>query len=142
MIDHLTIWEHVYFQRAGQETTDFETVSSRQLSNLEEEEPYYRQTKATETWKPIDCGWFKDKSIGMIVIRNDEGKFRQTIPTEEEAVEARKRILEVRYQGASDDHVFLILSQESFRATPKMAPSLEIRCQCGVAKFSLGVFPA
>lgn len=143
--DRITVVERVYHQRFGEQPVQMESRFGRELSDGEQ--PYIRtgvNCKATEKWGLIDSGWIR--TAGMIIIVNEEGKFRQIKPTEEEREESNKKILEVAYlcSGvlASNNHRWFVLPGESMRACPSDIKSLGIRCQSGEAKFTICVYPS
>lgn len=135
--DRLAVVETAYHQQFGKQPHSIETRFSRQLST--QNQLYERQLVATEEWYPLDCGWLE--STGMMVLVNNEGKFLQVQPTDEEREAAERKVLEVSYQDAPHN-VWLILPRESMRAQPGDVRKLRIRCQSGVARFTLCLFPS
>lgn len=146
--DRLVVVESVYHQPVGKEAKLIASRFSRELSS--DEQPYQRELKASERWEPLDNGWI-DKA-GMLVIRNNEGQFLQTQPTEEERQEVAERVLEICCEdrdALSVDNDFpislfpqwWILPGESMRACPADLGSIYIRCRSGTAQFTLDLLP-
>ena len=140
--DRITVVETIYHRPYMDETLAVDSRFSRIISSGEQ--PYQRQnhkpnTTATEEWKQLDCGWLKD-NVGMLVITNDEGKFFEVYPTEEEKEEIKLRILEIAYEK-NPLAVWYVPPTESFRGCPSDPELLWIRCQHGTAKYTLTVLP-
>lgn len=132
-----TVVETVYHQVLGEEPTSLETRYNRDLES--NEQVYERQAVATEEWKLLDCGWLSG-NVGLLVIRNEEGKSRQTNPTEAEKEELAKRVIEVCHLGSVLGGWFIPPST-SMRGYPSHPPSLRIRCLHGTAKYRLFLIP-
>jgi len=141
--DRITVVELVYHQVNGEEdATCSEARFSRQLETSGEY-PYVRHTKATEEWQHLDLGWIADVGCSMLTIENNEGYFKQRLPTEDEKTEVDKKAIELGYSPYASPILscFLIPPKESFRCCPSNAKDLMIRCQSGEAKYTLTVFP-
>lgn len=132
--DRLTIVETVYHRQYGEEATSVESRFTRELET--QEQPYTRRLKVEEDWRSLDVGWIAQ--VGMLIIENTEGKFLHRNPTEAEKAETLKKILEIKHEGS--EGCWLILPGESMRACPSDASSLRIRCQLGIARFTIHVF--
>lgn len=134
--DRLTVVENVYHQAIsdGQGPTQFESRYSRELDT--KEQVYQRRTKVGEDWEPLDFGWIE--KVGLLLIRNEEGKFTE-IPTDEENQRTQRKILEVAY--CSEGSGWLIPVGESMRGIPtsKLA---RIRSHSGVTRYTITVIPA
>lgn len=87
----------IYFQCLNDQPVGLDIRYSRSV--VSEEQPYgpRRNIKAISEWKSLDLGWYADKpqEIGTIVLINQEGRFSQTIPTEQEKYEASLKVLEL-----------------------------------------------
>lgn len=94
--DRMTVVDKVYHQpMKGGDAFCCETTFDRWLNS--EESVYSRKMKVGNEWKKLHLGWFTDegKPIGMLVIRNDEGKHLQVNLSDEEKTELAKKVLEV-----------------------------------------------
>lgn len=137
--DRLTVTETVYHQTPGEEASFINSNFSRELEV--KEEPYTRRCTATEEWQPLDLGWLKDLGVGMLVIRNEQGKIFDKIPTAEEREEEFKRVLQLRYRGDHVNHFWIIPPTETIKGCPSQAESLLIRSAYKTAKYSLFLVP-
>lgn len=135
--DRMTIVEKVYHQPQTGEAYCCETVFERWLDD--EESVYSRKMKVSEEWKLLHFGWFSDdgKPVGMLVIRNDEGRDLQRLPSDEEKTKTASLILEI---GVHDLPLFDVFPGESFRATPS-GQDLYVRCLGGECSFTVFAFP-
>ncbi len=145
--NRLTVVESVYFQEFGEQP---QSAGSRFSRNLEsDEQPYSRKLQATSDWKPLDCGWLAGCPTSSLVISNDEGKHRQSNPTEEEREELAGRVLEIwcsdgitrTMHSPPREAQWLVSPGESMRAYPVSADSLFIRCKSGTACFNIRLYP-
>ena len=148
--DSMTVVEQIYHQPAGEEPTAYHHSFVRKLTV--QEQPYSRKIKVGEGWQPLDLGWFADKpdAVGMVQVVNNEGRFTQTQPTDEERVAAAakviclvSRVIDAGIGGmlAEDSFCWLIRPGESFRGSSTDATRIWIRCQFGVAQATVNVFP-
>jgi hypothetical protein len=147
--DRMTVVEKIYHQPANGEAFCCETTFERTLND--EESVYSRKVKATEEWKPLDYGWITENNqkVGMLVIRNDEGKNIQRLPSDEEKVELAGKILEIgclqaAQESTGDRHcvfvpLFHILPGESMRGVPANQ-DIQVRSLKGSGQISYTVF--
>lgn len=136
----IAVVESVYHQQTGEKPTQTESRFSRLLRTTEQ--PYSRKVRATHEWLALDCGWVT--VAGMVVIVNEEGKFTQTIPTNERRTEALKKVLQLGI--ATDDlgralPVARILPGESCRFHPEDVKKLRIRSLSGDTRYTITLFP-
>ena len=141
-LDRILVIDSVYFCPYNDEVIGVDSRYDRPLET--QEQVYTRQchnpnTVSTEEWRQLDFGWLSS-NIGMFVITNDEGKYYDTHPSEEEKEDTKKRILQIRC-NANPDCVWLIPPGESFRGSPSDPSHLWIRCEHGQAKYTLTAFP-
>ena len=148
--DSMTVVEQIYHQPAGEEPTAYHHSFVRKL--FIQEQPYSRKIKVGGGWQPLDLGWFADKpdAVGMVQVINNEGRFTQTQPTDEERAAAAAKVIEV--VGGMDDPtrslwkgpvgmLLLVYPKESMRNTVERPNNLWVRCQSGVACATVNVFP-
>jgi len=129
--DRLTVVETIYHHSAEDNPTQFECRFCRHLKA--KEQPYSRKCKATEEWQALDTGWVE--RIGMIQVINEEGRRWDVNPTEEEKAAVAERVIKLR----SGSGIWDIPPGESFRGCPAAGSLPMVRCQEGVAKFTVNV---
>lgn len=135
----LTIVETVYYQTPN---TPASQVSSSFMRSLEtHEQPYERKMVATEEWQPLineQC-WVKECSL--ILVTNEEGRYLQVNPTEEEREATAAKVLEISFDITNLTGDWEVPPGETFRGNPRHPQALFIRCRSGEARFTLHVFP-
>jgi len=109
----VTVVEHVYHQLPDEQPLEIEARFSRYLDS--DEQLYTRRLKLSTEWELLDTGWVHKPST--IVLRNEEGKFTQVKPTDEERAEATKHVVEVRV-GDEGEAQWYVPCGESFRGSP------------------------
>ena len=134
----LVVVESVYHQMPdGQPTT---AQAPPHVCELEtDEQPYARKYKATEEWRPLDCGWLDRAS--MLHVVNEEGRFLVQ-PTDAEREEVNRKVIElaVSVQGSLTPFAE-IPPHETARFRPVDPKALRVRCRHGATKFTLTLFP-
>lgn len=130
---NITIVERIYHRIVGENPIVEDTTFSKELQT--DEQVYQRRCRVSETPEPLDLGWFQDKpqDVGYIRITNDEGKFLQVQPTEEEKAETASHMLLL--SG------FKIEPGDSFRAIPLDVTKLRICSASETTRFTLTVYP-
>ena len=133
----LVVVESVYHQSPDGQPTSAEGAYARQLDT--DEQPYARKCKATEEWRPLDCGWLDRAS--MLHVVNEEGRFLVQ-PTDAEREEVNRKLIElaVSVQGSLTPFAE-IPPHETARFRPVDPKALRVRCRSGAAKFTLTLFP-
>ena len=131
--DTLTVVETVYHQPAGEEPTAVSVQFVRPLET--QEQPYVRKIKVGEQWQPLDLGWVEQP--GMILLVNDEGKFTQVNPTDEERAEAESKVIAV----GNDSGSWLVYPGSCFRGEAAPFSDVAVRCKSGVARATIHVYP-
>lgn len=97
-------------------------------------------------WQPLDLGWLADGPVGLVLLANDEGRRRQTVPTPDEVRETAGRVLEVSFQGlwvGSDEtpDVF-VLPATTLPVTPTVPRNVRVRGRGGKpVRFTVTVVP-
>ncbi len=134
----ITIVENVYYREPGEEPVMTELRHSRIIDGTGQ--AYERRLTATEDWQPLDCGWIKEAS--QLIIRNREGYFPVTNPTEEEQAEADSKIIEIAHgTPKNSDFSWLVYPKESMRGVPGNLNGLNVRSQSGSTRFTLVLYP-
>jgi len=154
----LGVVETVYLQQPEVQPLTVESRFSRWLDS--EEQPYQRRFIVSTSWSPLDLGWLKGQAVGMLILKNEEGKF-QIQPTEVQREEVNERVLELAYHVPQPDpksrtmhdppadDLYLPFAQirpgESVRFEPVDPQRIMVRCKKSStrqAKALLTVYPA
>lgn len=139
--NRLAVVENVYFHPVDDDAIQIESVYNRFIKS--DELPYSRTTNVDGEWKQLEPGWVQEASL--LIVRNLEGRFTQTIPTPEERKEAEAKVLvlAVSLQTSKEPTmpIAVLLPGESLRYTPWDCTKLWIRCQAGTAKYNFQFFP-
>lgn len=147
MSGHVTIVSTVYHRASPHdESTSVLCNFGRDLAS--DEQPCGPRTvKVGEEWQPLELGWLKD-CVGMVIITNEEGRFPQRKPSEEEKAEAAERMLQVAVVMMVDwatEHLTvpfaLVLPTETLCFCPADASALRVRCRKGTAKVTITLLP-
>ncbi len=135
----LTIVETVSYQPPNRQASQVSSGFSRDLETYEQ--PYEREMVATEEWQPLineQC-WVKECSL--VHVTNEEGRYLQVNPSEEEQEATAAKVLEISFGTANLLGHWEVRPGEAFRGTPSHPKALFIRCRSGEACFTLHVFP-
>lgn len=150
-LDRLTVTGMVYHQAYNELPTLFESSYSQLLASTGGQ-PYKREVTVGEEWTELDTGWL-DPPGGMVVVRNNEGKWLVTNPTPEERTEAAKRVVELvflrsdelasSYQGTALDDADLSIPPGDFQRLIPASDRVRVwlRCRHGTAKVTVYVTP-
>jgi len=135
----ITIVETIYHRPLGEDATAVETKLSRNLSI--DEQVFERRCRVSESMEALDLGWFSSKpeAISYIRIANDEGKFLQVHPTDDQREESAAKLLILSVDGFAFDK---IIPGDSRRISPPDAKSIGIESASGVARFTINIYPA
>ena len=140
MPDLLTVVERVTHRPNGAQATQNERSYTLKLATREQ--PYERRCEATPQWQPLEFGWLRHESVGMLYVINDEGKFHQRNPTEEERRAVEALVLEVGIDTAPIRRISYVPVGATVRLFPVAGDGqLMLRCQSGVAKYTLVAYP-
>jgi hypothetical protein len=138
--DRITVVERVYHQIIGEQATSVESRYSFDLETTEQ--PYKRiGSIGDQEWEPLDFGWL-GTNVGLILLSNEEGKYLQTNPTEEEQAETAQRVIEVSFQAGESS--WIVPPRQSMRVmlSPYRSCLPLIRCRKGRARYVLHAFPS
>lgn len=121
----------------------FQVVTKCERPIQQDTQPYQREIKVTEEWKPIDLGWAAEweQGIGTVSIQHLGENLLQRIPTPEEKLENSSRIFYVKLEDVSKEY-FEYYPRDSFRAILSDARALRIRSKSGTIRCLLTIFPA
>ena len=141
----LTIVETIYHQPADGFPSTLLGDAVRFNHELQsDEQPYERHKFAREQWEPLDCGWIE--RAGLLLIRNDEGRFSVN-PTPEQRTEVNRRVIELTFASslvigeATRRECLLIPPGETYPFLPSDASQLRLRCREGTARYTLCLIP-
>lgn len=136
--DRMTVVEKVYHQPKDGEASCFETVFEQFLDS--DESPYSRRTKVSEEWQELKYGWLTDdeRPVGMVCVRNEEGRYLQRNPSDEERQVMSAKVLEI---GTHDLAIHQVLPGQTARFTPVPEVPLYIRCRDGECSYTLFAVP-
>ncbi len=135
----LTVVDAVYFSPHDGQPIEYRTPFGREL--LTDERPYSRPLTVGPEWVEVDLGWLKDVGVSMVVVQNDEGRYRQTVPSPEERASESDRVVEVAAETGVPPFA-LVRPTESCRFEPARATGLALRCRSGSAKVTVVLVPA
>lgn len=149
--NRLTVVDRIYYQEIGQPIYDLETKYAVQLQS-KNHQVYEKRMRAGEQWKPLNIQW-EDMDgnpitqCSELIIRNEEGVFQHTIPTEEEKQEARERVLEIALERSLQDGeivepILIVAPGTVMRCQPFALNGFQVRCRKGTARFTLILIPA
>jgi len=146
--DRITVAGSIYHQPAEGEPVQVSLTSERQLKTVEQ--VFQRRLKVGNTWQPLipERCWLQDEAVGMIIVRNEEGRHTRVQPGPEEKATAGGKILEIGFRV--DDNsipivfgpsVLLVYSKECQPLTVSRPDLLCIRSRAGEIHYTVFVFP-
>lgn len=136
----LVVVETTYFQPESGSPYAVEARYGRVLSS--DEQMFTKTCKVGQEWIPAPSGWLEGQ-VGLLVISNEEGKSRQTYPTEKEVAATQEKVLEIGFDTGNYVQVFgQILPGEDMRLHPVNMQALRLRCRKGEVKSVVSVFPS
>lgn len=137
--NRLTTTETITYERQDGEPFQIATKCWRAIE--QDTQPYQREIKVTEEWKPLDLGWANEwDKIGTISLQHLGEKILQRIPTPEEKLENASKSLYVTL--GSDPSLYIeIPPKDSFRAILSDSRALRIRAKSGVIRVLLTILP-
>lgn len=138
--NRMTVVETITYEREDGEPFQVQTKVGRPIE--QDTQPYQREIKIGEEWKPIDLGWATEwDKIGTISIKHLGEKPSQKVLTPEERAEIASKTLLVGLESLPT--VWLeYFPLDSFRAILSDARGLRIRSSKGTIRLLLTIFPA
>lgn len=151
----VTVVEQAYYQSPDDQPRVVETRCTQDLTT--DEQPYLRLMKVTEEWHRIDHGWIEDAS--WMIVSNEEGRVGTVIPSREDQEAASARVVELGWEFAAPDEgprtmhsppkpapppvlgVIEIKPGTSIRIQPRFLRAIRLRCQRGMARVTVNLFP-
>lgn len=133
----LTVVQTYYHQQEGMQPTQVETRYTRELGT--DEQPYVRHGKVGSEWTRLDSGWLTECSL--LVIKNNEGRFTDRIPTQEQRQEVMSRVIELAFGKANPTCSLLVHPNEAHPMHVTSLKDIWLRCSKGEAKLSVIIFP-
>lgn len=133
----LTVVQSYYHQQEGMQPTQIEARYTRELKT--DEQPYVRHFKVGETWDKLDTGWLTDCSL--LIVKNNEGRFTDRIPTPAQLQEALARVVEIGLGIGPVSPCLLVHPNESHPLHVVSLDEVWLRCANGEARVSVMAFP-
>lgn len=131
----LTVVESVYYQQPGADSVQIEAGYTYFVQ--ENEQIFKRITFADVDWKPLETGWVKKASC--VVIQNVHQVETRRKLTEEEALDASKHLIQVRFEDSQ--HWFELRVKESMRFKPSDVSKLLIRSAYELTRYTAYLIP-
>ena len=139
----LTIIDTIYHRVQGENPSEIRNTHFQELTS-EEQQPYKRQCRVSESGALLDLGWFVDKpsQISYLHLSNDEGKFLTVNPTDEERSAVAAKVLFLSFRKDGRDTPFCqIVPGDSLRLNPTDIASLHLSSASGTTRFTITVYP-
>lgn len=137
--NRITTVESITYEREDGEPFQVATRCWREVE--QDTQPYQREIKIGEDWKPLDLGWATEwDKIGTISIQHLGEKPSQKVLSPEELALTRSKTLLVTLGSDSKDFLEYF-PEDSFRAVISDARSLRIRSKIGTIRLLLTIFP-
>jgi len=90
----------------------------------------------------LDPGWITGE-VSLLVIKNEEGQFTQSIPTDEMKKEAESKVIEMGVESESKVIPFgKICAGEDLPVAPIDLATLRIRSRSGKTRYRVSIYPA
>lgn len=146
--DRLTFVGNVYHQPSEGEPSQVSLKFERLLET--QEQIFQRSLRATIEWKPLvpERCWLQGDQIGLIVVRNDEGRYARFLPTPEEKEEAKGKVLEIAFRTDQDQKVFdvsancLLVGPKECHPISAFRPELlAVRSRASETRYTVFIFP-
>lgn len=140
--DRLTVILRVVHQRFGRQPKSVDFTYSRALG-LDGDEPWSRDAKVSEEWKPLELGWCEDQKIAYIVIANiadtSPVRGRPNPEASPEEIGDESKWLELKYEDSQ--HCFYLPIDEAIPFIPSAAAALRIRVRTGSKRYRIFAIP-
>lgn len=139
MQDRITVVGQICHQQSDVEATGVEIRHVRACKVSAQE---YKRIglKVGEEWQPlVPDGCWIDKA-GQVIVVNEGERFR-TNPTKEQLDALAARVFEIATVSSREEFVWLIPPTETFNGYPSDFNKLMIRCQKGVGRYTVVVYP-
>lgn len=134
----LTVVETMIHQRTDEQALSAE--SNYQVTLESSQDAYVRRKlEVGPDWTPIPGNWLD--SCSEFLLKNDTGRGLKVYPTEEEAADMARKVIEVGLVGDVATNVWLVAPNRSMRASPRDIRDVRIRCQHGVTECTIAIFP-
>lgn len=136
--DRLTMVLSLHHEQPGNDTHSVESRCWKLLDNPADQERQTKRIKVDENWSALWLGDLEPDQVGYIVVENNEGRFLQVNPTDEERLDISKRVVEIGLAGVA---TLLVLPGFPQQLYPQHVEGIRLRCQHGVAKCRVTIFP-
>lgn len=139
----LTVVENIVVSSTDSPQSVFDGSFSCRLNNGDEQPYGPRHIKVTEEWQPLDLGWLDgDDIVGMLSLRNDEGRNLLANPTPEQLATIAASVVDVAVDTLNSG--LIPFSEVSAGRSIRLFPTLKlwVRCISGSARCTLFVVPS
>ena len=149
--DRITVAGNIYHQSTEGDPTQVSLNFERILET--HEQVFHRRLKVGEDWMPLipERCWLQNDQVGMIVVRNDEGRYPSVQPSREEGDELQRKVLWVsdwRIESSDGNapigepyNPYLIYPKDCIPLTVLTPSTLVIRSARGEIRYAVFVFP-
>lgn len=138
--NRMTTVETVTYEREDGEPFQVQSKAWRPIE--QDTQPYQREIKVGEEWKPINLGWATEwDKIGTVVISHLGEKPSQKVLTPEEKLAIASKTLYVTLGDVLGGRIE-VYPLDSFRACLSDPRGLRIRSSKGTIRLLLTIFPA
>ena len=142
--DRITVTGSVYHQSSEGEPTQVPLTFERLLET--KEQVFQRRLIVGEEWQPLipERCWLQGNQVGMIVVRNDEGRHANVQLSQEQKDSLKDKVLEVMPNITMDvlrSNLILVYPRESQPLTFAYPQDARIRSRAGKTRCTVYVFP-
>lgn len=136
--NRMTVVENIYYQPINDSPITILGRANIFSTNIESNEsPYERHRVATPKWEVLDSGWI-DTVGGVLVLRNEEGKFTH-YPSLEEKEKLAAKVLEISFDGVNAS--ISVLPSETCRLRLINLKQVYLHSRSEPVKYTLALLP-
>ena len=139
--DRITVAGAIYHQSLGTDGTQVNLKFERLLETREQ--VFFRCLRAGSEWLPLipDRCWLQGEQVGLVVVRNDEGRHSLVQLSPEEKNVLRQKQLLVAVSPGGRDNPLVVRSGECFPLSLRDPQGAQIRSSEGEIRYTIYVFP-
>ena len=141
---------NLHFQPPNDQPVSFPSGLERTV-RCKDADTYTRKLTLGEEWKPLDAGHLTEADpdgVGLVTVRNDEGRFPHAVPSPEERAALAERVVEVGVYVDNQDGTpgaIAFARVAPGEALPPFDPAafrdLRVRCRKGTARVTIHLLP-
>ena len=138
--DRITVAGSIYHQSTDGEPVQVSLKFERLLETREQ--VFHRRLKVGENWTPLipERCWLQKNQVGMIVVRNDEGRYASAQLSQGQQTQLKHKVLEIAL-GSDESSVLLVPPKESQPLTAVFPERLRLRSRSEGIRYTIFVFP-